>query len=165
MGREVRMVPAGWQHPMEWLRRQHVFTPLHEGPFSKRVAEWDEAAAKWEQGLRKDWGTGEWKSKDPDQTCGFSEWHGERPKAEDYMPEFPEGTATHYMMYETCSEGTPISPAFATPEELAHWLADNNASASGGMGAPYEDWLRVCNGGYAPSAVMDAKGFRSGVEL
>jgi len=47
------------------------------------------------------------------------------------------------MMYETCTEGTPISPAFATPEELARWLADNEASAFGGMTASYEGWLRT----------------------
>ena len=82
------------------------------------------------------------------------------------MRAFAEGTATHFMMYKTCSEGTPISPAFATPEELAHWLADTGASSFGRMTSPYEAWLRVCQGGYAPSAVYDSQhGLRSGVEL
>jgi hypothetical protein len=161
MGREVRRVPADWKHPKE---RGH-YTPLFEGPFEQRAAEWDEGNAKWAQGLISDW-SGGWKPKPDDiETETYADWIGERPKPEDYMPTFPEGTATHYMMYETCTEGTPISPAFATPEELAHWLADTRASAFGGMGAPYESWLRVCNGGYAPSAVADSNGLRSGVEM
>lgn len=69
------------------------------------------------------------------------------------------------MMYETTSEGTPISPAFATPEELAQWLVDNNASAFADQTASYEAWLRIACGGYAPSAVMTfGSGMVSGVE-
>ena len=80
------------------------------------------------------------------------------------MPDWPEEIKTHYMMYETCSEGTPISPAFKTPEELARWLADNNASAFAGQGASYESWLRICKGGYAPSAIIMNGKLMSGVE-
>ena len=68
------------------------------------------------------------------------------------------------MMYEDTTEGTPISPAFATPEELARWLADTGASAFGDSTATYEQWLHVCKGGWAPSAVIDINGMRSGVE-
>ena len=67
------------------------------------------------------------------------------------------------MMYEITSEGTPISPAFATPEELARWLSDNEAIAFAGMTATYEQWLRVANGGYAGSAVMTDGKMESGV--
>lgn len=68
------------------------------------------------------------------------------------------------MMYENTSEGTPISPVFETPEALARWLADNNASAFGGMGATYEQWLATCREGFAPSAVFSpSTGMISGV--
>ena len=70
------------------------------------------------------------------------------------MPTWAKDEATHYMMYETCTEGTPISPAFATPEELAHWLADAGASAFGNQTATYEQWLSTIKRGWAPSAVM-----------
>jgi hypothetical protein len=69
-----------------------------------------------------------------------------------------------WQMWETTSEGSPISPVFPTAEELARWLSDSNASAFGSDGASYEQWLGMCKSGWAPSAVMDAKGFRSGVE-
>jgi hypothetical protein len=75
----------------------------------------------------------------------------------------PEGDG--WQMWETTSEGSPISPVFATPEELARWLADNSASTFGSDTAPYEVWLKMIKGsGWAMSAVMDEKGFRSGVD-
>jgi hypothetical protein len=79
------------------------------------------------------------------------------------MPAWPDEQRTHLMMYEDTSEGTPISPAFATPEDLAHWLADNGASALGSSTATYEQWLRVARGGWAPSLVADANGVVNGV--
>lgn len=69
-----------------------------------------------------------------------------------------------WQMWETTSEGSPISPVKETPEELAKWLADNNASSFGLIGATYEQWLGMINAGWALSAVCDSKGFRSGVE-
>ena len=53
------------------------------------------------------------------------------PGPEDFMPEFAEGTATHFRMYESVSEGTPISPPFETAEKLASWLVDTGASSFG----------------------------------
>lgn len=88
---------------------------------------------------------------------------GPPPNPADYMPRWMPDQATHLMMYETCSEGTPISPAFATPEELARWLADNRASAFGGMTATYEQWLAMAKRGWAPSAVVQGGVMRSGV--
>jgi hypothetical protein len=80
------------------------------------------------------------------------------------MPVFPEGTATMLMMYEDTSEGTPISPAFATPEELARWLADSGASAFGNMTATYEQWLATCKAGWSVGMVMQGRRIMSGVE-
>lgn len=134
MGREVRMVPKNWKHPTDG---NGEFIPL-QGDYCD--------AMKWYQENKH-----KYKSL-------------EEPKPEDHMPVFETGTATHYMMYETCTEGTPISPAFATPEELAHWLADNNASAFGYQGAPYEAWLRTIHNGFAVSCVINSNGVQSGVE-
>jgi len=94
----------------------------------------------------------------------YEQWAGQRPHRDDYMPNWPESERTHYMMYEDTSEGTPISPAFATPEELAQWLADNGASAFGDMTADYDHWLRVARGGWAPGMVMQGGRLESGVQ-
>lgn len=171
MGREIRRVPADWQHPRYFGAYQDGrprYVPLHDG-LTKDIADWDEGSAKWSEGLRKDYsaefdGSG-WKPRESDDGESFVEWTGERPKAEEYMPDWPAEQRTHLMMYETCSEGTPISPAFETPEELAHWLADNNASAFGSATATYEQWLATCRSGWAPSGIFTpATGMISGVE-
>jgi hypothetical protein len=52
----------------------------------------------------------------------YAEYDGERPGAASYMPQWPEGVATCYQQYETVTEGTPISPVFATARLMAEWL-------------------------------------------
>jgi len=75
-------------------------------------------------------------------------------------------TGDGWQMWEDTSEGSAISPVFATPEELARWLADTNASAMGDKGATYDQWLSTINAGYAPSMVHTPKaGLVSGVEF
>lgn len=75
----------------------------------------------------------------------------------------PEGDG--WQMWETTTEGSPISPVFETPEALARWLADNNASTFGSDTTTYEKWLGFIMGpGWAPSMVADSGGVRSGVE-
>lgn len=161
MGREVRMVPPGWEHPKD---DDEDFLPLMKGPYSKRVKKWDEDAAKWAEGLRDDWNGG-WIEIDPeDRKYTFAEWDGERPVKEHYMPEWPAEEATMMVMYENTTEGTPISPQFRTPGELARWLADNNASAIGLQGASYESWLGMCKRGWAPSMMVIGDQVISGVE-
>lgn len=164
MGREVRRVPANWAHPYDMTEHRAVLRPLLDGDLAKLQAEWDVASAKWQEGLCDDYHGG-WEPRGSSRDYEtYEEWDGKRPVAEDYMPQWPESERTHYQMYETCSEGTPISPVCASPEELAHWLADNEASACGSIGASYEGWLRVCKGGFAPSMVLQNGVVKSGVE-
>ena len=162
MGREVRRVPASWQHPRN--ERGH-YIPLLGASFSERHAEWTAEKAQWDAGFVRDYRYG-WKSREHLECETFDDWHGREPSAEDFMPEWAESERTHYQMYENVSEGTPISPVMESPEELARWLADNNESAFAGQGASYESWLRVCQGGFSPSAVFSQEtGLVSGVEF
>lgn len=144
MGREVRRVPADWQHPKDELTGR--YKPLYPGEeYDRRATGFLEKANA--EGLQE-----------------AVEWYGCVDK-NDYMPNWPKSERTHYMMYEDTSEGTPISPAFATPEELARWLVDTGASAFGGQTASYEGWLRVAQGGWAPSAGIVGGGpLTSGVD-
>jgi hypothetical protein len=168
MGREVRMVPPDWQHPKNEEGR---YIPLLSGSFAEARQEWiDETAkyppdllrAKWKEGLRRSWKDGvEWEPIDAKHallSCEAYCGSDRSPGLFDYMPDFEPGTATHYCMYESTSEGTPISPPMATPEELARWLADTKASAFAGEPASYEDWLATIRAGSAPSAVFSSEG-------
>ena len=49
-------------------------------------------------------------------------------------------------MWETTSEGSPMSPVFATPEELADWLSETGASLFGGTTAQRDQWLKIITG-------------------
>lgn len=169
MSREVRMVAPGWEHPKYPAdyyepHRRGRYIPLFDGGFATADTEWDEGYAKWQAGFVKGWGADEgWIARTAEHGPTYTNWHGARPSPDDYMPDWPASERTMLMMYETTSEGTPISPAFTTSEELARWLADNGASAFAGETASYEAWLRVCRGGYAPSAVMQNGVMESGV--
>lgn len=152
MGREVRRVARDWQHPTIEDGRRNSFRPLYSGDrYEDQFAEWNKDVA--ERGLQ-----------------GALEWNGGPPDRRDFMPAWKPEEATHFMMYETTSEGTPISPAFATPEELARWLADNKARTFGTMTATYEQWLPTCRGAWAPSMVSitnddGSRSLESGVEF
>ena len=137
MSREVRRVPANWEHPKD-ENGHHI--PMHEHfPYNE-----EEIA----EGLRDGWLDND----SPNYGC-------------DVMPQWPESERTHYQMYESTSEGTPISPVMETPEALARWLADNNTSAFAVMGATYEQWLATIKRGWAVSAVGSSRtGLVSGVE-
>jgi len=69
-----------------------------------------------------------------------------------------------YQLWGTSNEGTPMSPVFSEPEGLAHWLADNRASACGSDTATYGQWLTFIKGpGWAPSMVGLAGRLEPGV--
>lgn len=148
MGREVRRVPANWQHPKD--ERGH-YIPLLDGSYWAKAREWRESEAAWRRGEVPEYAT------EKDLEMPYSKWAGSHPDESDYRPDWPDELRTHYQMYETVSEGTPLSPVFATPEELARWCADNGADAGCGATATYEQWLRVARGGYAPSMVMHVR--------
>jgi len=140
MGREVRRVPKRWKHP----KKEGKYVPLFEG-FAERLKNWKIGNKKWNEGFVDDF-NGEWKPRETSDMT-FEEWDGQKPKKEDYMPDFPPEQKTHYQMYETCTEGTPISPVMETPKELARWLTDNGASAFGEQTATYKEWLNTINSG------------------
>lgn len=164
MGREVRRVPADWKHPKD---PADYFIPLHDN-FLKDTAVWLAENKLWARGLIQDF-SDETKTAPIPASCAkltFTEYMGPRPNKADYMPDWPAEERTHWQMYENTTEGTPISPVFATPEELGHWLADTKASAFGGLSAPYDHWMATIKRGWAISAVGgDGTGLIPGVSM
>lgn len=138
MGREVRRVPANWEHPKDSNGR---YIPMHE----RFTYEPEEI----EEGIRDGW------LKDEPPFYGVP-----------VMPQWDESERTHLQMYEDTSEGTPISPVMDTPENLARWLVDNKASAFADQEASYEGWLATIKRGWAIGAVISPeRGFQNGVEF
>lgn len=156
MSREVRRVPADWVHPRNNRGR---YVPLHGGSFKTKLADWLEGERMWNSGLVWDYKNQDWRPKPAEYTFTWEDWDGEIPDATEYMPDWPESERTHYQMYETTTEGKPISPVFATPEELAHWLADNHANSFCDMTETYETWLSMIVGpGYSMASMVMVDG-------
>lgn len=155
MSREVRKVPASWDHPREQGRTS--FCPLFDGStYEQKATAWDEGASKWASGEFDEY------AEESDKALPYENWAGPRPNPADYMPIWPESKRTHFMMYETTTEGTPISPAFESLEDLARWLAEN-ATAYANETAGYDAWLEVCKAGSAEILVLGPSGLRSAV--
>ena len=147
MGREVRRVPENWEHPKEEDGKYKPLNPAES--FDVHMEDW-----RYEKQVANEEG----------HTPEYIEQI--KPDRENnYMPEWSDGEATHYQMYETTSEGKPISPVMESPEKLASWLTENKASAFAGQEATYEDWLSVCKGKYAVTGFVDKEtgASRSGV--
>lgn len=69
-----------------------------------------------------------------------------------------------YQMWQDVSEGSPISPVFKKPEQLAKWMVENDSSTT--SGTSYKAWLKMIKEeGSAPSGVMSSEGFSSGMSL
>lgn len=72
----------------------------------------------------------------------------------------PEGPG--WQLWETVSEGSPITPVFSTPEELARYLSGRAWGAD--RGTPYDTWMKFLLGdGWAPSAIGMAGAVMDGV--
>jgi len=114
MGREIRRVAPGWEHP----RNERGYQPLFDRDFAAEAREWLDKAIAWD--------------KDEDPDCAkykadnpfYWQWAGDPPDPKYYRPKW-ETEPTHYQVYETVSEGTPVTPAFATKEELVEHLVQH----------------------------------------
>lgn len=113
MGREVRKVPKDWIHPTD--HNTGRAKPMHDGRgFHKRAQSWLDGCAKWERGERPEYAG-------PDAPRYYWDYEGPPPSIEDYMlVDVPDEQRTHFMLYETTTEGTPVHscPAFATLDQL-----------------------------------------------
>jgi hypothetical protein len=98
--REVRPVPLDWQHPQEggtYSDGSPRYRPLY-------------SRADYLHHLEHNAG------------CELEDLMDIDPA--DYMPAMNEGTQYGYQLYETTTEGTPVSPVFPSLEELAAWCED-----------------------------------------
>lgn len=125
MGREVRRVIPNWEHPKRerYDIRTHAYVssyqPLYDCAFAPKMREWIADWESWERGERPDYCSAE------STTLPYWEWAGGPPDPEYHRPDWKPEDMTWWQVYETVSEGTPVTPPFATPEELIEYLAAN----------------------------------------
>jgi hypothetical protein len=164
MGREIRRVPANWQHPLSTkFYREDRKQPMFDDAFEPVMARWLENFDRIRSG----------KLDDLERECyprGLADWlqdEGMPPDPAYYRP-WKDEEATWFQLWETVSEGTPVSPPFETEDGLIDYLAANGDEWDQKRGDPA--WGRqraerfVRGGGWAPSMVVMDGRVMSGVE-
>jgi hypothetical protein len=102
--------------------------------------------------------------------CATCEGHGtieaypnQRVEAEAWEPtDPPEGEG--WQLWETTSEGSPMSPVFAAPEELAGWMSAPERDKHNWV--PFDTAMEFIKAGWAPSLMVTPEtGVVTGVEF
>lgn len=144
MSRELRRVSGDWEHPKKQTAKGQRYVPLFDGAlFSKHMADWKRCAAEFERapsdslaGMARDEG------------LTYSEWDVPAPSKDDYMPVWDESELTHFMWYETTSEGTPISDVkFTSRGAAAKYAFENGFAIFGKTTASLAVWIGIANKG------------------
>lgn len=150
MGREIRKVPKGWEHPKD---DNGNFKPMREEQYITALNEWIKDHNLWIEGKHED------QLKRPDETKEFkyfASWDGDAPEVAYYNSFYDPASAECYQFYESVSEGTPLSPVFDSLTYLEDWLVNEKNYSR-------EAAHNFCKSGGAPSFVMSSKGFTDGI--
>lgn len=152
MGREVRRVPPNWDHPRQEGRYSGDLQPMFNERFDNKFAEWLTHFDRLRRGELDD-------VERKHYPLGLADWlqdEGQPPDPKYYRP-WKDEEATWFQVWETVTEGTPITPPFATPEELVDYLVANGDfwdQHRGTGGWDRKNALSFVSKGWAPSMVL-----------
>jgi hypothetical protein len=147
MGREIRRVPPGWEHPRygpgrgrgrrkRGGDREGQLRPCGDEDYETAARRWIEEFEQWQHGTH------------PSQPCEYAKYYWDyanTPDEDTCRPAFKE-EPTHYQIYENVSEGTPVSPVFENLDQLKQWLV--------AMGYSEESAAGFAEDGFAVSFVV-----------
>ena len=115
------MVPANWEHPKygHTLSGEMGLQPMYDEEFDEAFEGWLANFDRIRRGELTDF----------EKKCyprGLADWlQGEIAPDPSYYRPWSEKDATWYQLWETVSEGTPVTPPFPTKEELVEYLVAN----------------------------------------
>lgn len=116
MGRELRRVPPGWEHPRDG---DGQYIPLHDQSYEAALADWHYANRLWEEGRHPD----QAKYAEAQECASYEDWADPPPSPEYYRQRsWTEDEATCWQVYENITEGTPVSPVLPTLDDVRNWL-------------------------------------------
>lgn len=103
------------------------------------------------------------------ETCEHCDGHGsheryegQRAEAEAWTaPELPTGDG--WQLWSTTTEGHPVSPVFATGDELARWMSTNPCGFAGSTPSLETAMTWVHGDGWSPSMIGTASGVVDGI--
>lgn len=127
MGREIRKVPPNYEHPKRYCPHRpgcenteypHCYQPQHDEHFEDRYNRWLNDFNK----IKKE-GLSEENRK---YYKNLTEWLDDNaPPNLSFCRLYKDNEASWYQVYETVSEGTPVTPPFATKQELINYLVEH----------------------------------------
>lgn len=135
MGREIRRVPPNWEHPTKTAidyktgKPIEVYVPLFEDDIEKAFSHWLEKYKQFlesgiEEVLKEEENPDYWRSRPYRLFC---DWYGDPPVVREHV-DYEGVEPTWYQVYENVSEGTPITPPFASKEDLIEHLCSQGWS-------------------------------------
>jgi hypothetical protein len=144
MGRELRQVPEGWEHPK---RDDGSYQPMYDTYYGDAIKEWFKEHRQWEKGTHPDLKEN---SALKEEYPFYAMYHGDPPDVNYYQTKkYKKEELTHIQLYETTSEGTPKSPVFHASEfeKLCEWAAEN-ATTFAHNKASKEEWMKMLSNGF-----------------
>lgn len=152
MGREIRKVPAGWEHPKD---EHGNYIPMYDEYYGDVISEWIRDNELWMQGKHPDQLSGD---EDTNSIKFYAEYWGDPPSVETHRTiEWKDDEVTCFQYYENVTEGTPLSPVFSTLQELEDWLVLSQGHSR--MSAH-----KFVEQGHAFSMIITPNGMFSGVD-
>jgi hypothetical protein len=180
MSREIRRVPPDWKHPQQrrgyvgQCREQLNYIPMFDKSLREAQQEWDGGAETWHASpdalhvydaefcakYAAEYPHMEQPVEGELVYPDYAAYAGPRPGPEAFdqnghpipfrMRHWTPEEATAYQVYETVSEGTPISPVFKTEDDLRDWLITEGYEPAAAE--------RFISGRWAPSGVLTGDG-------
>jgi hypothetical protein len=154
--RTVRSVPLGYEHPKRdrWDFRRATYTqdfqPVFDRFYVPAVREWLAEWDAWPKGEHPDQQPSDHLPSSDISNYTFEEWSGNGPNPNYYHPgaAWPADAEMGICMYETVTEGTPISRVYPDTTEgrqaMAEEIARDDTSITSSL--TVDDWLGVING-------------------
>ena len=146
MGKEIRRVPPNWEHPR---RRDGNYQPMFDQVYAERAREWLDECKAWDDGTHPTI------LDDPavkQRVPFFWDWEGGPPDRAYYRDAWND-EPTWFQVYETVTEGTPVTPPFATEEEIVDYLV-NVGTYYDGKKYSREAAAAFVHTGWAPSMIL-----------
>jgi len=149
---------------------EECYRPLYDQAFAPAMREWIAGWDAWERGERPDY------CDEESSALPYWEYEGAPPNPAYYRPDWKPEEMTWWQVYETVSEGTPVTPAFATQRELVEYLVehgdlwDQKRRKEGCSVMRCTPWPRdeaeafVFGSGWAPSMIVADGKIMGGVE-
>ena len=137
MGRELRKVPANWEHPK---KDDGKYQPMFNKYYGDELADW--LKNHNHPDLIDD-------PKLKEKYPFYAMWSGNPPDVEYYQKKkYAPEELTHIQLYETTTEGTPKTPVFRADEfeKLCEYAAEN-ATTFADYKATKEEWMKMLGKG------------------